>query len=120
MVQQFNPFYELWTTIDNWEVNMKSWLEDDFLSIDPTKLEETVGDAQRLINKNLKMFRNKNMPKIANVAEVIQEKITEFAPSVNMCCAMLTEGMKDRHWTAISEAAGIEVKPYEGFTLKSI
>ena len=66
------------------------------------------------------MFRNKNMAKIANVAEVIQEKISDFAPQVPMLCAMLTEGMKDRHWTAISEAAGVEVKPYEGFTLKSI
>lgn len=79
-----------------------------------------MGDAQRTINKNLKMFRNKNMAKIANVAEVIQEKISDFAPQVPMLCAMLTEGMKDRHWTAISEAAGVEVKPYEGFTLKSI
>jgi len=33
---------------------------------------------------------------------------------------MLTEGMKDRHWSAISEVAGIEVQPYEGFTVKNI
>jgi len=68
------------------------------LSIDPSKLEETVGDAQRLINKTIKIFRNKNAVKIAKVAEVIQEKISAFAPSVPMLCAMLTEGMKDRHW----------------------
>ena len=37
-----------------------------------------------------------------------------------MLCSMLTEGMKDRHWEAISEAAGMEVKPYEGFTVKNI
>jgi len=66
------------------------------------------------------MFRNKNMTKIAKVAEIIQEKIAEFAPNVPMLCAMLTEGMKDRHWAAISEAAGVEVKPFEGFTVKNI
>ena len=75
MVQQFTPYYELWTTIDNWETNMKSWLNDDFLSIDPTVLEETVDASARLINKNLKGFRNKNLAKIAKVAEIIQEKI---------------------------------------------
>ena len=37
-----------------------------------------------------------------------------------MLCAMLTEGMKDRHWSAISEAAGVQVQPYEGFTVKNI
>ena len=99
---------------------MKTWLEDDFLSIDPTKLEETVGDSQRLINKNLKLFRNKNLVKICKVTEIIQEKIGEFAPSVPMLCAMLTEGMKDRHWDAISEVTGCQVKPYEGFTVKNI
>ena len=98
MFGQFSPFYDLWTTIDNWESNMASWLNDDFLTIDPTVLEESVGDAQRLINKNLKLFRNKNMNKIIKVAEVIKEKIEAFAPQVNMLCAMLTEGMKDRHW----------------------
>ncbi len=50
---------------------MNSWLNDDFLSIDPNKLEEIVGEAQRTINKNLKMFRNKNMTEIAKVAEII-------------------------------------------------
>ena len=98
MQQQFTPFFDLWTTIDDWQSSMKSWTNDDFLSIDPNKLEEHVGDAQRLINKNIKLFRNKNMNKIINVAEVIKEKIEAFSPSVPMMCAMLTEGMKDRHW----------------------
>ena len=120
MFQQFTPFYDLWTTIDNWQTGMESWVNDDFLSLNPTTLEESVGDAQRTINKNLKIFRNKNLTKIAKVAETIQEKISEFAPSVPMLCAMLTDGMKDRHWEAISEAAGMDVKPYEGFTVKNI
>lgn len=120
MMGQFNPYYELWTTIDNWESNMTSWMNDDFLSIDPTVLEESVGDAMRTINKNLKIFRNKNLTKITKVAEIIQKKIADFSPNVPMLCAMLTEGMKDRHWQAISDAAGTEVKPYEGFTIKNI
>jgi len=71
MTQQFTPYYELWTNIDDWQSNMETWTNDDFLSLDPTKLEESVGDAQRTINKNLKFFRNKNMNKMAKVAEVI-------------------------------------------------
>jgi len=78
MFQLFTPYYELWTTIDNWESNMKSWVNDDFLSINPTNLEESVGDAQRTINKNIKLFRNKNLTKITKVAEVMKEKIDLF------------------------------------------
>ena len=50
MFQQFTPFYELWTTIDNWEANMKVWLNDDFLSIDPSKLEEDVDESSPAVN----------------------------------------------------------------------
>ena len=67
----FTPFYELWTTIDDWQSNMETWLTDDFLSLDPTKLEESVGEAQRIINKNLKWFGKNNLVKITKVAETI-------------------------------------------------
>jgi len=30
--------------------------------------------------------------------------------------ALRTEGMKDRHWDMMTQAIGIEVRPYEGFT----
>jgi dynein heavy chain len=30
--------------------------------------------------------------------------------------ALRTDGMKERHWQAISEKVGFEVKPYDGFT----
>jgi hypothetical protein len=120
MFNIFTPYFELWTQIDIWETNMVSWLNDDFLTINPTNLEESVGEASRIINKNIKIFRNKNLTKILKVSETIKEKIDAFTPSVRMLCAMLTEGMKDRHWTAISDACGMEVKPYEGFTVKHI
>jgi len=37
-----------------------------------------------------------------------------------MIMGMLTVGMKDRHWEAISTKVGFEVKPYEGFTLTKV
>jgi dynein heavy chain len=34
--------------------------------------------------------------------------------------ALRTDGMKDRHWDAISEKVGQAVKPYPGFTMKNV
>lgn len=37
-----------------------------------------------------------------------------------MAVALRTEGLKERHWQQISNACGIEVKPFEGFTFQNI
>lgn len=106
MVADFTPFYDLWTTTDIWEQSMKSWLNDDLTTIDSAVLEETVENALRTMNKNIKVFRQKDLTKIHKIAETMKEKIVEFNPHVPMTMAMLTTGMKDRHWEAISSAVG--------------
>ena len=50
----------------------------------------------------------------------MKETVGEFAPKVPMIMAMRTEGIKDRHWEAISAKVGFEVKPFEGFTLQHV
>lgn len=35
-----------------------------------------------------------------------------------MGMALRTQGMKDRHWEAVSNKVGFEVKPYPGFTFQ--
>jgi dynein heavy chain len=50
------------------------------------------------------------------IAETIKADIEEFKPYVPLALALRTDGMKDRHWEAISEKVGFEVKPYDGFT----
>ena len=99
---------------------MKAWLNDDFTTIDPTQLEETVDVSLRTLNKNIKVFRTRELNKILKICEGAKEKVGEFQPSVDMIMGMLTVGMKDRHWEAISAKVGFEVKPYEGFTLTKV
>ena len=53
------------------------------------------------------------------IAESIKGEIEEFKPFVPLALGLRTEGMKERHWTVISEKVGFEVKPYEGFTFNN-
>lgn len=50
----------------------------------------------------------------------MREKVSDFQPHVQYIMALRTEGMKDRHWDAISEKVGQAVKPYPGFTMKNV
>jgi hypothetical protein len=78
MVADFTPFYELWHTTDVWNASMNSWMNDDFTTVDPLNLEETVENSFRTINKNIKIFRQKDLAKVHKIAEMMKEKISEF------------------------------------------
>lgn len=56
------------------------------------------------------------MPEILKIAENIKNQVEEFKPQVPIVVALRTEGMKDRHWDALTQRVGFEIKPYEGFT----
>lgn len=57
------------------------------------------------------------MPAIQKIAEGIRDKVQEFKPNVPIIMSMRVDGMKDRHWDAISDKVGQVIKPYPGFTL---
>jgi dynein heavy chain len=116
MNKEFMPYYNLWTTVDNWRKSYKSWLYDDFSSLDAQKLEETVDNSNKTMAQVIRFFRDKELPGILRIAESTKRDIDEFKPHVPLALALRTEGMKERHWNAISEKVGFEVKPYEGFT----
>ena len=57
---------------------MKSWLNDDFTTIDATQLEETVDVSLRTLNKNIKVFRTRELNKILKICEGAKENVAAF------------------------------------------
>lgn len=47
MNKEFLPYYNLWTTVDNWKKSYKSWMYDEFAMLDAQKLEETVDASNK-------------------------------------------------------------------------
>lgn len=117
--KKFQPFFNLWTTVDNWRKSHKSWLYDPFEDLNAQKLEETVDASNKTMAQVIRLFRDKELPGIMKIAEQIKGEVEDFKPFVPMAVALRTDGMKERHWTAISEKVGFEVKPYEGFTFNN-
>lgn len=50
----------------------------------------------------------------------MKNQIDAFKPMVPIAVALRKDGMKDRHWKAISEGSGIECYPDEDFTLQKL
>jgi hypothetical protein len=47
--KKFTPFFNLWTTVDNWKRSHKSWLHDPFEDLNAFKLEDTVDTSNKTI-----------------------------------------------------------------------
>jgi dynein heavy chain len=47
MVKDFQPYYNLWTTVDTWRKSHKSWLYDEFANLDATNLSDTVDASNK-------------------------------------------------------------------------
>lgn len=118
MIKSFKPYYDLWTTVEIWKNSYKSWLEDPFDDLDAKAVEDTVDTANKTMAGVLRAFRDKDVPNLLNIANDIKGKVEEFREWAPIVVALRTDGMKDRHWEALSEKVGFEVKPHEGFTFK--
>jgi len=46
----------------------------------------------------LRFFRDKDLPKITNIADSMKKKIEKFKDMVPLAVALRKDGMKDRHW----------------------
>jgi len=47
-------------------------------------------------------------------------KIEDFSGHVPLAVSLRKEGMQERHWNAISEKVGFDIRPTEGFTLTTV
>lgn len=60
------------------------------------------------------------MDDMLNIAQEIKGKVDEFKPVVPLAVALRKDGMKERHWDAITEAVGFDLRPDEDFTLTTV
>ena len=99
-------------------------MEDPWEELDALDLEEVVFASFKTMQKTLNYFKAKELTDIINIASVMKNKIDEFRPVVPVAVSLRKEGMKDRHWEALSKGIGEEtgnpdfkVYPDPGFTL---
>ena len=69
MNKDFQPFFNLWTTVDKWRKQYKSWLYDAFEDLDAGKLEDTVDTSNKVTAQVIRLFRDKDLPGILRIAE---------------------------------------------------
>lgn len=118
--KEYEPYYNLWTTVDDWFANHRAWLNDPWEQLDAPDMEEKVTNYIKTLNKVIRYFRDKDMGTILRIGESIKSELDLFKPLVPIAIALRKEGMKDRHWEHLSQEVGFEVKPTEDFTFQNV
>jgi len=118
MNKDFKPYYDLWTVVETWRVSYNSWLKDPFDDLNAQEVEDCVDNSYKVMAQVIRFFRDKELPKILQIAEGIKKAVDDFKIQVPIVIALRTDGMKDRHWTMLSEKVGFKVEPHEGFTFQ--
>jgi dynein heavy chain len=61
-------------------------------------LEECVENSDKTMNKVIRQLKDKEVPAIKRIAEIVKEEVESFKKYAPMAVALRTEGLKDRHW----------------------
>jgi dynein heavy chain len=123
MVKTFEPYANLWKTAGDWVKNKEKWLQSDFENIDPKQCEDFVLGGIRLLFKTIRALKEDEDKKtIVQIAEQIKSELEGFKPNLPLVIGFRNDGIRERHWQAISEKCKVEVGPHMegGLTLQRL
>ncbi|NWV36400.1 DYH1 protein, partial [Grantiella picta] len=111
MLKEFQPYYDLWTTVSDWIKWNESWMNDSLLKIEAEELEKNVNDSVKTMARCVKQF--KDSPDCQSVAMDFREKMDDFKQYVPLIQGLRNPGMRSRHWEMLSNQikADIELDP---------
>lgn len=58
MIKEFQPYYDLWTTVSDWIKWNESWMNDSLLKIESEELERNVNDSVKTMQRCVKLFKD--------------------------------------------------------------
>ena len=105
--QNFDPYYDLWESVFNFEAGKKSWMEDTLKSIDRKKLKLTYEKCVNTIDHLEKTIFRKDKPAPYKVIQLLREKIKEFEPILPVLYDLINPDFKANHIGDLSKAIDI-------------
>ncbi|NXU12627.1 DYH1 protein, partial [Pardalotus punctatus] len=111
MLKEFEPYYDLWTTVSDWIKWNESWINDSLLKIEAEELEKNVNESVKTMARCVKQF--KDSPDCQSVAMDFRDKMDNFKQYVPLIQGLCNPGMRSRHWEMLSNRvnAGVELEP---------
>lgn len=112
------PFANFYSTTASVQKSLKKWMEGSILEIDAETIEAELDQYKRDVYKHQALLSA--LPTAQELSARLTEKLTDFAENLPLIQIFCNAGMRDRHWTLVSERAGFEIKPDPTYNLKKV
>lgn len=118
--KNFEPYYQLWTTANDWLTSHDQWMQDAFMELDGEAINENATNWMKTIYKVAKAKSIKEHPECLAIANQIKAEVEEFKPLLPVIVALRNPGMRERHWDNLSEELPFDFKPDDTLTLTKV
>ncbi|XP_052264555.1 dynein axonemal heavy chain 3-like isoform X1 [Dreissena polymorpha] len=116
MLQLKEPYDKLWNTAWAFHQKHENWMNGAFTSLNAEEIENEVGDMWRTMYKLTKTFGDQAGPR--RIADSVKGKIDKFKQHLPILHTICNPGIRDRHWEAMSNIVGFDLKPQPETSLK--
>ena len=120
IVKKFEPYGNMWESVDSWLKQHKAWLEGPFSELDAEQVEASAQTILRTLKKCEKKFEGAQQEGCLEVTRTILKDVAAFVPHVPLIIALRQKGLRERHWEAISNKSGKKVQPDDSWTLSTV
>ncbi|KAF6266164.1 dynein heavy chain 9 [Scenedesmus sp. NREL 46B-D3] len=124
LLSTVEPYVGLWTTVNEFYNSYSVWMNGPFWKLSPEQVEAETADAYRKLFKLTKVFsagaagEARELP--LAVAEEGRAKVSAFQAYTPLIAAVCNPGLRERHWTALAEVVGFEIKQDEVTSLRRL
>ncbi|NWU63519.1 DYH1 protein, partial [Pterocles burchelli] len=115
MVKDFQPYYDLWTTVSDWMRWHQSWMTDPLMETEAEELEKNVNDSFKTMQRCVRQF--KDSPACQGVAIEFQDKIEEFRLYIPLIQGLCNPGMRSRHWEMLLKDINVDIELEPSLTI---
>ncbi|XP_070559259.1 dynein axonemal heavy chain 3-like isoform X5 [Ptychodera flava] len=107
------PYDKLWNAAVKFHEMYDKWMNGPLLQVNAEEVEEEVQNLWRTSYKLTKIFAHPEMMGPMRAAATIKAKLEKFKINMPLINALCNPGIKERHWDAMSEKVGFNMKPAE-------
>ncbi|OHT02341.1 Dynein heavy chain family protein [Tritrichomonas foetus] len=113
----FEPFALLWPNVDNWVKLRTSIKEKPMVQLNAEQITKDLQTIYTALHKSTRNFRN-GPTSVLQIATDLKAECNEMKDHIPLLTALLNPGMKQRHWTKLSEELGFEFALDDEITLQ--
>lgn len=112
----FDPFALLWPAVDQWEKMKQSLKEKPMVQLNADQITKDLQIVYQSLHKSTRNFKN-GPTSVLQIATDLKAECNDMKEHIPLLSCLLNPGMKQRHWTRLSEELGFEFALDDEITL---